>query len=358
MSLSTLGWNEHFEAAFDVHRRDGLSPARVAREDRGRYLLIGEFGERFAELAGRLQHAAPSRIDLPAVGDWVALREAGDGAGVVVAVLPRTSAFVRKVADDVTEGQVVAANVDTVLLVSGLDGDLNLRRIERYLAVAWEGGAKPVIVLNKADLVDDLDDRVAAVEAVAIGVPVVALSALEGHGLEALAPWLVPHRTVALLGSSGVGKSTLLNALAGAERQETAAVRESDSRGRHTTTRRELVPLPGGALLIDTPGMRQLQLWGAEESVDRAFPEVAALAASCRFRDCRHAGEPGCAVRAAVEAGSLDAARFNAWRKLQRELRWLAVRQDGRARAEEQARWKAIHKSMKHHPKADRWRTR
>jgi len=356
MSLHALGWNSRWEETFTPYRDRGLEAARVAREDRGRYLLLHAAGARPAELAGRLRHEAQGRAELPAVGDWVAMRSGDGELGVIAAVLPRASAFVRKVAGETTEEQVVAANVDTVFLVAGLDGDLNLRRIERYLAAAWESGAEPVVVLNKADLVEDLEARVVEVESVAPGVPVIAVSALAHQGLEGLGSWLAPGRTVALLGSSGVGKSTLLNALLGEERQDTGAVRADDSRGRHTTTRRELVPLPGGALLLDTPGMRELQLWGGEESLAGTFPDVTELASDCRFRDCRHEGEPGCAVRAAVESGVLDATRLDSWHKLQRELRWLDTRRDARARAAEQAKWKAITKSMKHHPKAHRWK--
>jgi ribosome biogenesis GTPase len=356
MSLTALGWNQAFEAAFTPYRDQELEPARVAREERGRYLLIGTFGERSGALAGRLRHEARARLDLPAVGDWVAARFGAGGTGVVHAVLPRSSAFVRKAAGEATVEQVVAANVDTVFVISGLDLDLNPRRLERYLAAAWESGASPVVLLNKSDLADDPAACVAEIEAVALGVPVLAVSALERRGLEALGPWLVPGRTVALLGSSGAGKSTLLNALLGEQRQATRAVRAHDSRGRHTTTWRELVALPGGALLVDTPGMRELAVWGGDEGLDGTFPDIAALAAACRFRDCGHAGEPGCAVREAVEGGTLDAARLESWHKLRRELRWLARRQDARARAEEEARWKAIMKSMKHHPKADRWK--
>jgi ribosome biogenesis GTPase len=356
-SLESLGWNAHFAAAFAPHAEAGLEPARVAREDRERYLVLAAWGERIAEVSGRLRHASGRRLEFPAVGDWVAVRApAGDGVAAIHALLPRTSVFIRKSAGDTTDEQVVAANVDAVFLLSGLDGDFNVRRIERYVTAAWESGATPVVVLNKADLVSDLDAVLAEVATAAPGVPVVVLSALEGRGLEALAPWLGPGRTVALLGSSGVGKSTLVNALLGEERQATRAVREDDARGRHTTTRRELLRLPGGALLVDTPGMRELQLWAGEESLAGTFPEVEALAAGCRYRDCRHDSEPGCAVQEALGAGALDPARFESWRKLQKELRWLAIRQDERARAEEEARWKAIHKSMKHHPKADRWR--
>ncbi|MCC6349401.1 MAG: ribosome small subunit-dependent GTPase A [Candidatus Eisenbacteria bacterium] len=356
MSLSSLGWNARFETAFAPHRAAGLTPARVAREDRDRYVVLDEGGARSAELAGRLRHEARSRAELPAVGDWVALRPGAASSAVVHALLPRTSAFVRKVAGGNTEEQVVAANVDTVFLVSGLDGDFNPRRIERYLASAWDSGAEPVVVLNKADLASDPGALIAATEAVAPGVAVVALSALEGRGVGTLARWLAPGRTVALLGSSGVGKSTLVNALLGEPRQATGGVREDDSRGRHTTTHRELVPLPGGALLLDTPGMRELQLWGDESGLGEAFPEIAELARRCRFRDCRHEREPGCEVLAALERGELDAERHASWAKLQRELAWLAARQDARARSEAASKWKAISKSMKRHPKADRWR--
>lgn len=354
MSLHAIGWNEHLETAFTSLGTPGLRPARVLREDRGRFLLASDDGDVPGVVAGKLRHEATSKAALPAVGDWVAVRPGRPA--VIVHVLPRSGVFVRKAAGETTEEQVIAANVDVAFLMSGLDHDLNLRRIERFLAAAWESGAVPVVVLNKADLIGDLDARVAEVQAVALGVPVIAIAAAEHRGLEALGPWLAPGSTVALLGSSGVGKSTLVNALLGAERQAIGAVREHDQRGRHTTTHRELVSLPGGAVLLDTPGLRELALWADEETLGETFPDVAALASECRFRDCRHAGEPGCAVTSAAASGRLDPARLASWRKLQRELRWLEVQKDGRARAEEQAKWKRIHKAMKHHPKADRWR--
>ncbi len=356
MSLQHLGWTRAREDAFAPHRSQGLVPARVAREDRDRYLLLDARGERPAVVAGRLRHGAADRAALPAVGDWVAARVGAAGAARIEAVLPRTSAFTRRAAGAPTEEQVIAANVDTVFLVNGLDGDYNLRRLERYLAAAWESGAEPVVVLNKADLADDLDTRLAEAAAAAPGAPVLAISALRGEGLDALAPWLAPARTVALLGSSGAGKSTLVNALLGEDRQATGAVRADDSRGRHVTVRRELVPLPGGALLLDTPGLRELQLWGGDEGLEGAFPDVAELAGRCRYRDCAHAEEPGCAVRAAVEAGLLDAERLESWHKLRREARHLAAQRDARSRAEEEARWRIISRAIKNHPKADRWK--
>jgi ribosome biogenesis GTPase len=356
MTLQELGWNARLEALFSSHREQGLEAARVAREDRDRFVLLDAGGERAAVLAGRLRHGIRDPSELPAVGDWVAARHEAGGTSVIAAVLPRASAFLRKRAGETTEPQVVAANLDTVFVVCGLDGDFNPRRIERYLAAAWESGVRPVVVLNKADLVAAVAERIAETEAVAPATDVVAVSALAGDGIAALAPWLTPGATVALIGSSGAGKSTLVNALLGTPRQSTGGVRPDDSRGRHTTTHRELVPLPGGALLLDTPGMRELQLWGDDTDMDGTFPDIAQLAEGCRFRDCAHEAEPGCAVRAALADGSLEAARFESWGKLRRELRWLALRQDASARAAETARWKAIHKSMKHHPKSDRWR--
>lgn len=358
MTLESLGYTERFATAFAALSDPSLIPARVAREDRDRYTLLTERGERAAVLAGRLRHEAHTALERPAVGDWVAAR-AGDGSDaeselVVVALLPRAGAFVRARPGDAVVEQVVAANVDTVFVVNGLDGDFNPRRIERYLAATWEGGASPVVVLNKVDLADDLGARVAEVESVALGVPVVAIGARERIGLDALAPWLTSGHTVALLGSSGAGKSTLVNALLGEERQRTQEVREDDSRGRHTTTWRELVPLPGGAVLLDTPGMRTLALWGGEDGLAEAFADVGALAAGCRFGDCSHSSEPGCAVLAAVADGTLDEQRVAAWHKLQKELRWQERRLDPVARAAEEARWKAIMKSMKHHPKMKR----
>jgi ribosome biogenesis GTPase len=359
MPLAALGWNSRLAAAAAPHLAAGLTPFRVAREDRDRYFVLGEAGERPAVLAGRVRQRGASSLDLPAVGDWVVAEAAPDGPARILAVLPRGSAFVRHRAGEETAVQVVAANIETVFLVNGLDGDFNPRRIERYVTAAWESGAQPVLVLNKADLAaapEARTARVAEAAAAAPGVEVVVLSALAGEGVGALARWLVPGHTIALLGSSGVGKSTLVNALVGAAVQATQAVRGDDSRGRHTTTHRELLRLPGGAWLLDTPGMRELQLWADDDTLEPTFPEITALAARCRFGDCSHAHEPGCAVLAALAEGALDEARYTSWQKLQRELEWLATRQDARARAELQAKWRAISKSMRHHPKATRWR--
>jgi ribosome biogenesis GTPase / thiamine phosphate phosphatase len=338
--LEGLGWGPSFAEAFRDHAREGWSPGRVALAERGVYRVWTARGELRAGLAGHLRHHAAGAADLPAVGDWVALRAgAGDHAAAIHAVLPRRSAFSRKLAGSPTEEQVVAANVDTLFLVSGLDRDFNPRRIERSLVLAWESGALPVLLLNKADACADPWARAETACAAAPGVPVHPVSARTGAGLDALDGYLGRGRTVALLGSSGAGKSTLVNRLLGRELQATREVRARDGRGQHATTRRELILLPGGALLVDTPGWRELQLWAAGAGLDQAFEDVAALAARCRFRDCAHGQEPGCAVRE-----GLGDDRLRSYRKLQGELRALAGRQDERARAAEKGRLRSIHK--------------
>ena len=324
-----LGWTEHFAAAFEPYEAEGLRPGRVAVQHRGAYDLYTEDGETRAEPSGRMRHDATGAGDLPAAGDWVAFRD-----GVIHAVLPRTTKFSRKAAFTEAEEQVVAANVDGVFLVTSLNADLNLRRLERYLTLGWESGAMPAIVLTKADLSDDVAADVAEVESVAFGTPIHAVSNVTGDGLDQLEPYFTGNRTVALLGSSGVGKSTLINRLVGEELLLTNEIRESDGRGRHTTTRRELILLPRGGLVLDTPGMRELQLWDAGEGIGTAFEDVEALAAECRFADCGHVTEPGCAVQAAVDSGTLALDRLRSYRKLLRELRALEVRQDQRLQAE------------------------
>jgi ribosome biogenesis GTPase / thiamine phosphate phosphatase len=329
LNLQELGWDAFFQDAFRPFENDNLIPARVAARHHGPCELLTELGRLGGVPAGRLEDH-----ELPAVGDWVAARPLdGERKAVIEAVLPRRSAFTRKEAWSRTVAQVVAANVDTVFLVTAFGGDLNGRRLERYLTSAWDSGASPVIVANKADLGHDRLLELGEVDAVALRVPVLVVSAATGEGMDELEPHLRPGRTVALLGSSGVGKSTLVNRLAGRELLATNEIRK-DGRGRHTTTHRELVPLPAGALLIDTPGMRELQLWADEEVLDSTFAEIAELAAACRFSDCSHEHEPGCAVKSAIADGSLPRERFASYRKLQRELRALEIRKDARLKSE------------------------
>jgi ribosome biogenesis GTPase len=327
LNLHDLGWDDGFAAALEPH--DNCIPARVSAQHRGEYDVLTECGEQRARVTGRLRHEAASVADLPAVGDWVALRDE-----TVQAVLPRRSAFLRKVAWSQTEAQVLAANVDTVFVVTGLDADFSSRRIERYLTLAWESGATPALVLTKADLCEDPLARLLEAEQVAFGVPAHVISNVTGEGIDELAVHLRPAKTVALLGSSGVGKSSLANRLLGHEVQATKELAD-DGTGRHMTTSRQLLQLPGGALLVDTPGLREIQLWDAGEGIHDAFADVDELAAQCRFNDCAHMREPGCAVQAAIDEGRLPRERLQSYRALQRELHRLALKQDARLRSEE-----------------------
>lgn len=348
--LERFGWSDFFESRFAPFASRGLLPARVLRDGRGRLLVLAERGALEAAPAGRLLHRASSRIDLPAVGDWVGLRfepPAGPAnpLAIVEAVVPRRNRIVRKAAGAAARPQVLAANVDTLLVAMALNADFNLRRLERYAALAWESEAAPVVVLTKSDACADVSARVAEAEAAAPGAAVCAISGLTGAGLEDLEPHLSPGRTLALVGMSGVGKSTLVNRLLGEARQDVGAVRDADGRGRHTTSRRDLLLLPSGALLVDTPGLRELALW--DGAGDPGFPDVGALAERCRYRDCTHEGEPECAVVAAILAGRLDAGRVGSWRKLRREEAWLRRRQDeGLARTEKE-RWKSLARAAK-----------
>lgn len=337
MTLQALGWDDRFESDLRA-LGSALRPARVAVAHNALYRLETARGDVLAELAGRLRHSGGADAR-PVVGDWVAVRPGGNGDGAVIeAVLPRRRCFSRKAAGEPTRRQLVAANIDTVLVVSGLDDDFNLRRIERYLAAVRHCGAAPVLVLNKADLCPDPEARRAAAAALAPEAPLHVVGALRPGGAEPLRRHLPPGRTGALLGSSGVGKSTLINRLLGRERQRTATVRRRDGRGRHATTQRELIPLPDGGLVIDTPGMRELQLWDDADAPDDAFDDIRALSADCRFRDCGHDREPRCAVRRAVETGGLSVARLDSFRRLRRERQALQRRREERARLEDQRR--------------------
>jgi ribosome biogenesis GTPase len=342
LKLEDLGWDAFFADAFEPYAADNLIPARVSARHHGPCELLTELGRMGGLPAGKL-----SDEELPAVGDWVAARPVdGERKAVIEAVLPRRSSFTRKGAFKRTTEQVVAANVDTVFVVTAYGFDLNPRRIERYLTAAWDSGASPVIVVNKADTADDPAAELAAVEPVAMGVPVHSVSAATGDGLDELETYLRFGATIVLLGSSGVGKSTLVNRFAGGELLETAAT-SAGGRGRHTTSHRELVPLPSGALLLDTPGMRELQLWAGEEMLDTTFSEISSLAAECKFSDCAHESEPGCAIRNALRDGSLAEERWSSYKKLQREIRALEIRKDARLRSEQRKKWVKFSKSRK-----------
>jgi ribosome biogenesis GTPase / thiamine phosphate phosphatase len=348
IDLSRLGWDARLEQAFAPLAAGGLLPARVILEHTHIYRVALAEGEVLARVSGRLRHHAAARSEFPTVGDWVAIAPAAhSGDARIMAVLPRHSRFSRRAAGDPTEEQVVAANIDTVFLVAGLDGDFNPRRIERYLLVAVESGASPVIVLNKADVVHDPEALAQSVRSLAGTTPVHVVSCRAPDSLDVLRQYLGRGQTGALLGSSGVGKSTIVNRLVGHDLLRTQDVRESDSRGRHTSTARQLVLLPGTGVLIDTPGMRELQLWDTGETGAGAFGDIDALAAVCRFRDCRHRQEPGCAVRAAIAAGDLSAGRLESYHKLQGEQAHQARQLDQRAEIDEKRRAKAGAKALR-----------
>jgi ribosome biogenesis GTPase len=341
-TLEALGWNSFF--AEQALRLPDLAPARVSVEHKHFYRVVAACGEMRADVAGRLRHQATGRDGLPAVGDWVLVQPRPlEKRATIHHILERRSKLSRKAAGLETQEQILAANINTAFLLQSLNRDFNPRRLERYLAMAWDSGANPVVLLTKLDLSRDVGPFLDQVEVVAGGVPVHALSAITGEGLEGLDPYLRLGESVVMLGSSGVGKSTLVNQLAGAHLLEVREIREDDDRGRHTTAQRQLILLPRGGIVIDTPGMRELQLWAA--GLDRTFADVEDLARECRFRDCKHEAEPGCRVRTALQEGILDPSRFHSYRKLGAELKYLERRRDAFSMAKEKEKWKKIHKT-------------
>jgi ribosome biogenesis GTPase len=356
-TLEALGWDQHLEESFSSVAPRGGVPGRVGAVHRERLSVFFDGQEALASVGGRLTHAATSREELPVVGDWLVLSPGGGGHPVVEAVLPRRSVLLRRSAGERAGPQPLVANADVLAAAVGLDADFNVRRLERYVGLAAASGVEIAIILTKTDLADgaELSRCLAAARAAAPGSVVLPVSAADGTGLGAVGAFLEPRRTYALLGSSGVGKSTLVNALLGRGRQRTAEVRARDGRGRHATTRRELFLVPSGALLVDTPGLRELGLWGAGEALGGSFADVAALAAACRFRNCRHETEPGCAVRTAVDEGRLDAGRVANLEKLKREEEHLLRRADPRKAREEKEHWKRLTADAWERSRGKRW---
>jgi len=348
VTLMELGWNADWQCDFEEHSRQGFVPARVSSVMKGHFRVWSESGDALTKLSGKLLFRASSKSDLPAVGDWVAIgRGPGDSGGVIHHVLPRRTKISRKIAGRVVDEQVIATNVDSVFIVSALNQEFNLRRLERYVALGWDSGAQPVVLLNKADLCEEVSARVAEAEFSAPGVPVHAISASEGGGFDALFGYLKAGRTAAFIGSSGTGKSTIINRLLGNETQSTRPVREQDDRGRHSTTSRQMFVLSCGGLVIDTPGMRELQLWNSESGLGAAFNDFDEIAGQCRYRDCSHQAEPGCAVRTAIESGLLDPERAKNFLKLRAEQAYLERKVDVRGAREAKNRARRACKELR-----------
>ncbi len=352
-TLEDLGWSAHFQQQLEQLNPAGAAPVRVAEELKGAYRVVTPSGIVPAIVPGRLLHRASGRDDLPAVGDWVlAGRLPGEDRMLVVDLLDRRTKLSRQQAGEKTGEQILAANVDAVVLVASLNKELNLRRIERYLTAVWESGARPVIALNKSDLADDAARLLDDVEAIAPAVPVLATSAVTGDGVDEIASHLRMGETAVFVGSSGVGKSSLINRITGEDSQVVNDIRAADDRGRHTTTSRQMLVLPGRGVIIDTPGLRELQLWDGGNGASSVFADIEELAAACAFSDCRHEAEPGCAVRAAIDEESLDEDRFSSYRKLERERMYIARKHDRSLQIEETRRWKQIHKENRRRMKA------
>jgi ribosome biogenesis GTPase len=360
LTLKELGWNSHFESAFEVYKAQALLPARVAGANRDIYLLYTDRGNLWAEPSGRLRYTAVVEADLPSVGDWVAAETAASSERAVVhGVLPRINVLSRKMINaggrgnkkfGQTEEQIVSANIDTIIVILGMDRRPNPRLVERFLALAGRCGSQTVLVLNKSDLCADVEEYAAAINRVRAGAPMHVLSAIRDDPAGPLEPYLQTGRTLTFIGASGVGKSTIINALLGAERQRVEEVRGGDYRGRHTTSAREMVLLPNGGIVIDNPGMRDIQLWLEEEDLQETFRDIEELADACRFRDCEHGDEPGCAVRQAIEEGILAADRFANYLTLREETRRLALAKAGKARAASKQWGRQMHKWRKTNP--------
>ena len=352
LNIKSLGFTNYFEdqvkGLLEEKKYEKCVPARVSLEHKHAYRVVTENGEWLASVSGLYAYEAFNRAEYPAVGDWVLVEKMdGENRAIIHKLLKRKSQFSRKIAGREIEEQIVAANVDIVLLVMSLNADFNIRRLERYLVAAWDSGATPIIVLTKADLCEDVDSHLREVEAAAMGVDIFVTSSYTGEGIEQIRQIFKEGVTGALLGSSGAGKSTLTNALYGEVKMEVSDIREDDAKGRHTTTHRELVSIPGGGCLIDTPGMRELQLWDQGESLSTSFKDIEEFASACHYRDCTHKSEPGCAVNQAIENGTLENARLQSYFKLQKELAFLERKTNTQAKLAEQRKWKQISKGQK-----------
>lgn len=352
MNLYKYGFNSFFKTRFSQYSGNGYIPGRVAVQNKSNYIVYSEHGELTAEVSGKFMFDADAKEDYPAVGDWVVIRPLLDEQkGIIDAVLPRKTAFSRKEAGGKTEKQVLASNIDTVFIMTSLNHDFNLRRVERYLVLANESEIKPVIVLSKSDLCEEIQDKVNDVKGIAKNVPVHAISSVMNEGIDSLKPYFAVGNTIAVLGSSGVGKSTFINVLLGSDELMTLEVSSYKDKGHHATTRRELILIPGGGLIIDTPGMRELQLWEGEGGLENLFDDIEELASQCKFSDCKHKSEPGCAVRKAIKKGELDEDRYNSYMKMGREIKYFENRKDHLAGIQEKKRWKKISKMAKEHTK-------
>ncbi len=352
LNIKSLGLTTFFEDQIkgfsEENKYENCVPARVSLEHKHAYRVISENGEWLASVSGLYAYEAINRAEYPAVGDWVLVEKMnGEDRAIIHKLLNRKSQFSRKIAGREIEEQIVAANVDIVLLVMSLNADFNIRRLERYLVAAWDSGATPIVILTKSDLCKDVDHYFREVEAVAMGVDIFITSSYTGEGIEEIRALFKEGVTGALLGSSGAGKSTLTNALYGDVKMDVSDIREDDAKGRHTTTHRELVALPGGGCLIDTPGMRELQLWDQGDSLSSSFKDIEAFASDCRYRDCTHKSEPGCAVNFAIDNGNLEQARLQSYFKLQKELAFLERKTNAQAKLAEQRKWKQISKGQK-----------
>ncbi len=347
MEMKKLGWNEEVAQLAIPYISNGLMIGRIASEYKNKYRIYTERGEFTGQISGKQRYLARSSEDFPVVGDWVAISHHNHNEAVIHGILPRKSKFSRKTAGKVTSEQIIAANIDIVFLVNALNQDFNLRRMERYLTLVWESGANPIIILSKADICTDLQEKLSQVESVAFGVPELVISAMMNTGLDQVKKHIPEDKTIALLGSSGAGKSTLVNALLGKEVQRVNEVREKDDKGKHTTTTRDLFLLPGGGIIIDTPGMRELQLWQADQGLSQTFEDVMYYAGQCRFRDCSHRNEPDCAVRNALNNGELDRKRYENYVKMQKELAYLSRKENKSELLSEKERIKKLHRTMR-----------